>query len=57
MYLFNVAGQEIFRRENLEIEKGENSFHIPMNTLPKGVYLINVKLETGDLLSEKIIKS
>ena len=57
MYLFNVAGQEIFRRENLEIEKGENSFHIPMNTLPKGVYLINVKLENGDLLSEKIIKS
>lgn len=55
--IMDIAGQQIYSKENVTGKLGLNYFEIPqLHSLKKGVYLIRISQE-GEVLSRKILKS
>ncbi|MCP4441148.1 MAG: T9SS type A sorting domain-containing protein [Aureispira sp.] len=54
LQLLNTAGQTI-QQEVLEIQEGQ-TIQLDMSRLANGIYLLNVQLENGTRLNERVIK-
>lgn len=55
--LFSTLAGQRFYEASKTVYAGENSFKLPSNTLPKGLYLISVIFEDGTILNKKVIKN
>lgn len=53
--LTTIAGQEIINFTK-NLNKGENILRIPGSKLPQGLYLVNVYLEDGRILTQKVVR-
>lgn len=51
-YLFSILGQKI---NNWKVNSAENSIKLPVNNVETGIYIVKIKTNDGNYLSEKII--
>ncbi|MCH2021380.1 MAG: S8 family serine peptidase [Saprospiraceae bacterium] len=50
-----ITGHEFFNINKL-LSEGENLLRIPCSSIPKGMYLVSIQLESGIILTKKVIK-
>lgn len=53
--IFDLKGQEVFSKE-LNLSKNKFEENITLNNAAKGVYLLNIKTESGEVSSKFVIK-
>ena len=53
--LINVAGQTVMNKMTT-VQNGKNLISLDVANIPSGVYLVQVQLENGEMLSQKVVK-
>jgi len=51
----DITGRLVYAIENKEVQLGINRFDIKLNHLPKGIYFVNLDIETNKSLVKKVI--
>lgn len=50
----DFSGKLLFSRPSVSLFEGENTLHLPINDLPSGVFLVNLKSEKG-IISRRLV--
>lgn len=55
LHLYNATGQ-LLQTQNLAVQSGDNQFTLTTDDLPRGVYMLTIRLADGKQWTQKLVK-